>query len=124
MKIWSFNAIYETKMKIKQPKESEIQKMILDYMRLRGIFCWKNNSVGIFKQSTGRYIKVGIRGISDIIGITPQGRLIAVEVKRPGNHPTHEQKSFLEQIKAKNGIGLCVHSLEELERSIKEKEIR
>ena len=106
--------------KLGQPKESEIQKAILDYLRLRGIFCWKTNNVGIFKQSTGRYIKVGVGGISDIIGITPQGRLIAVEVKRKGKSPTPEQKLFLEQIIAKKGIGFVAYGIEDCEKELKQ----
>ena len=106
--------------KLGQPKESEIQKAILDYLRLRGIFCWKNNSVGIYKKATGSYISVGMKGVADILGVLGDGsgRLIAVEVKRPGNYPTPEQKLFLEQITAKKGIAFVAYGIEDCEKEL------
>ena len=102
-------------------KESEVQKAILDWLRWHKIFCWKTNNTGIFKQKTGSYIKVGMKGIADLIGIIPpSGRLLAIEVKRPGNTASSEQKSFLASIRASGGIGFIAFGIEDVERELKQ----
>ncbi len=62
------------------------------------------------------------RGIADILGITAQGRFIAIEVKS-GKYmkPTTEQIVFLENIANKNGVAMVVHSFDEF--SLKYREI-
>jgi hypothetical protein len=67
----------------------------------------------------------GLRGVSDILGILPQthsgatfGNLLAIEVKMPGKHPTNEQAAFLKEINSRGGIGVCVHSVEELAKEL------
>ena len=74
---------------------------------------------------------VGLRGVSDILGILPQraevvgegmvrfGNLLAVEVKRPGEKPRPEQTAFLEGVNGLGGVGLCVHSVGELEARLR-----
>jgi hypothetical protein len=44
-------------MKFKE-KESGIQKAILDYLRLRKVFCWKQNTSGIYQPKTGGWIPI------------------------------------------------------------------
>tara|TARA_Y100001973_G_scaffold105035_2_gene176730 strand:- start:2839 stop:3162 length:324 start_codon:yes stop_codon:yes gene_type:complete len=43
-------------------------------------------------------------GSSDIIGITPEGRFLAVEVKTAKGKPTKEQLNFIEQVRKAGGI--------------------
>ena len=58
--------------------EVDVQTEIQAYLRSRGHFFWKVNSVAI----RGR--KNPMRGISDILCVRrPDGRLYALEVKRP-----------------------------------------
>jgi hypothetical protein len=74
---------------------------------------------------------VGLRGVSDILGILPQrvnvtgegevcfGNLLAVEVKRAGESPRPEQTAFLARVNELGGVGLCVHSVGELETRLR-----
>lgn len=101
--------------------ESDIVRGCLQLLRLKGIYCWRSNNVGVFNPKTGGYFFHGLRGVSDILGIFPQkcpcalqGVFLAVECKMPGKHPTNEQKAFLKEIKERGGIGICVHCVEEL----------
>jgi hypothetical protein len=82
---------------MKRLKEQDIQKTLLDYLRLKKVVCWKNRSVGIMKPD-GRYIPVPAaeKGVSDIVGCMPGGRMVAIEVKRPGGHVSPDQQNFLE----------------------------
>lgn len=53
-------------------------------------------------------------GSADLIGmLAPQGRFLALEVKRPGEKPTREQELFLELVRKSGGVAAVVHSVEE-----------
>jgi hypothetical protein len=53
-------------------KETEIQAAILDYLRLKGRFFWRNNS-GAFKTERGGFFRVGTPGAPDMIGCVASG---------------------------------------------------
>jgi hypothetical protein len=99
-------------------KESDIQKSILDYLKLKKHLVFKHRNVGIFKQDTGKYIPLaaGEKGISDIIGCTPQGKFLAIEVKMPGKKPSPEQIEFLSRVERHHGIGVVAYSLDDVIR--------
>jgi len=94
-------------------KESDIQHTIIQYLKYKKIFAWKYNSVGI-KKPNGSYIPIGLKGVSDIIGLTDDGKFIAIEVKMKGNKPSIYQEEFLNQIKQRNGIAIVAYSLEDV----------
>lgn len=98
------------------PKEQDIQKAIIELLRLMGCFVWRQNQGGMKATYAGknRFIRFShIAGISDIIGVMPDGRFLAVEVKRPGKEPEEHQLRFLETIRSHGGVAGCVHSVEE-----------
>lgn len=96
--------------------EKEIQKACLDYLRVRKILCWKNRAVGISKPN-GSFIPIpkNERGVSDIIGCLPSGRLLAIEVKRPGTHPTAEQEAFIATVNLYGGLAFVARSIEDIQ---------
>ena len=101
--------------KARIPLEKEIQKTILDYLRLKGYFCWKNNTAGIFDQRSKSYIPSHNVGAPDIFVIVPPlGRCIAIEVKRPGNYQSQEQKEWQKRHEKSGGIYWLVYSIDEL----------
>ena len=94
--------------------EQDIQNLIRLALSERGILNFRNN-VGCLKDATGRMVRYGLYpGSSDIIGIMPDGRFLAIEVKKPGKKPTPEQLNFIEAIRRHGGIAGVVHSPEEL----------
>lgn len=97
-------------------KESHIQKAILDYLKYKKILRFKHRNVGIYKKSTNSYIPLayGEKGISDIIGCMPDGRFLAIEVKKEGGKLTPEQAEFLEKVRNQNGIGILAYSLDDV----------
>ena len=107
------------KPQLKQPKESQIQKAILDWLRWQGVFCWKVNNAGI-KKPNGGYIPTGKKGVSDIIGVLKGGIFLAIEVKRPGCYPSEFQKDFIKGIQESGGIAFVAHSVFDVELSLKE----
>lgn len=95
-------------------QEAKLKKQILDYLKLKGIFCWNNRNVGVYNPKTGCYIPSPIKGISDIIGILPNGKFLAIEVKTNKNKPTKNQLWFIEEIKRNNGVGIIAYNLDDV----------
>jgi hypothetical protein len=101
-------------MAIRQTPEREVKRVISDYLALRGHFIWWACSVGIpGRKTNGRYQR---NGVSDILGITKDGRMIAIEVKRPkGGVVSAEQKEFIDLVNKFGGIGLVAKSIEDVQ---------
>lgn len=94
-------------------KESEVQKMLLDYLRIRGWFAFKVNTAGIFKQKTGNYIPNPNRGCPDIFA-AKGGITIAVEAKSEKGAQSDFQKEWQRNWEAAGCRYLLIHSLDEL----------
>jgi len=99
------------------PRESDIQRSILTTLRALGIPAWRQNS-GAFKLEGTRWFRAGIKGIADIQAcLPPHGKLLVIEVKRPGEKPTLHQTAFLNAIPRAGGIGFiatCANDVVEL----------
>lgn len=95
-----------------------------------GVTLWRNNS-GAMKDAQGRWVRFGLGNdsktlnaamkSSDLIGITPAGRFVAFEVKRPDWHwdmarlDKHEraQWAFIAHVLRNGGIAGFVRSWED-----------
>jgi hypothetical protein len=109
-----------------------LQRVQLEAPRL-GVTLWRNN-VGACRDDTGRMIRYGLGNISarstavatssDLIGMTRDGRFLAVECKRPDWRGTSltpregAQRRFIEIVRARGGVGGFVRNVEELRRLI------
>ena len=98
---------------MRNPKESEIQKTILDWLRWNKFFAWKNNTAGIFKKATNTYIPSHNVGAPDIFAIKA-GKFYGIEVKRPKNEPTTNQLEWGRQLEAAGGKYIVATSLDNL----------
>lgn len=100
------------------PREAEIQRQILELLKLRGIVHWRQNAGTVRLESAGkpRYLRAGPRGVPDIVGILPGGRFFAVEVKRPGEKPTQYQLAALTRINAAGGVAFWTDDPAEVNR--------
>lgn len=115
-------------------KESEIQRLILEYLASRqDVFAWRSQSTGLYDPVSGTWRKmrgVGrIQGVSDILGIlgapliqdgflAPLGRLLAIEVKSRYGKPTVEQEAFLLQVNNRGGVGFLARSVEDVAEAL------
>lgn len=95
-------------------KEQALVNQVLAYLKLKGHYVWRQNTGGMYDQHK-RFVKFGFKGISDIIGIASDGRMIAVECKVGKNKPTRFQEDFLEEIKIRGGYAILCYKLEDLE---------
>ena len=94
-----------------KPKESEITKEIRRYLDLKRIFHWKNWQGPMS----------GVNGVSDIIGILPGGRFLAIEVKTDRGKATPKQERFIEEINHGGGLAFVARSVEDVMKKLGEK---
>lgn len=69
----------------------------------------------------GRFIRFGFRGCSDVLGQMRDGRLLAVEVKRPkGGRVSREQALFLELVRAGGGVAFVARDCRDVMKALAE----
>lgn len=106
--------------------EQRLVNEIRHYLNSQGHFVWRNNSGltrSMYTNKRGvkneRVWRSGVRGASDIIGISLDGRFIAIECKFGRNKATPAQEEFINDIKSRGGITAIVYSLDELKEKTK-----
>ena len=96
-------------------KESQEIRQILDFLTLRDCFVWRNNTGQFQKEYTNSkgikkryFIKTGLIGSPDIIGFTPSGMFIGVEVKTAKSSKSRglslEQMAFKQAVDKRGGL--------------------
>lgn len=104
--------------RLTKPSETALVASCLAVLAARGIYAWRNNS-GAFRAVSGgreRFHRFGKVGSSDILGLLPGGRFMAIECKRPGNGLSDAQLAFSQAIRDNGGCFGCVFSVEQLEQ--------
>jgi hypothetical protein len=91
----------------------------LRYLQVRGIYHWRN-SVGSVQIRPGQWYRFGKIGSSDILGVLPGGRFLAIEVKAPGGRLSPEQKQFLAEIRDLGGLAVVAKSYRDIEAALLE----
>jgi len=84
--------------------ERAIQADIVKHLRASG--AW------VFKVHGG---PMQLKGVPDLVGCLPDGKMFALEVKRPGERLTPIQAHIIEQIKAAGGVAGRVECVEDVE---------
>jgi len=95
-------------------KESDLKKAILQYLKMKRCLAFLVPTVGIYDSKIGRRRKAPLKGIADIVGMTENGRFIAIEAKKKGGKNRPEQKLFLEEVRRHNGIGIIAYSIDDV----------
>lgn len=96
--------------------EAEVQTQIIDWLCLKQIFNWRQNTMGVYmgqdENGNGRFRKAPATGISDICGVLPNGKFLAIECKRPGGKPSPEQIEFIDNVNGNGGVGFVADNLD------------
>ena len=97
----------------KKPKlaEKDVQRQIMEYLKMRGYFFFRNNTGG-FTNSKGHYYRFGYVGSGDIFGFTKSGRFFSIEVKATGKKPTPEQHEFMAKVNDTGNLAFYADNLE------------
>ncbi len=100
----------------KHELEKPIENEILSFLRTIGVYCWKNQSVGIFDARKKIYRKsknpYHLNGVSDILGVI-QGRFLAIEVKSKHGVVSDDQRVFIRKTLDEGGIAFVSRSVEQ-----------
>jgi hypothetical protein len=106
---------------MKAPRETDLVRACLQLLRLRGVLAWRVNSGAVAGEYRGRrrFVKFNTaKGCSDILGILPGGRFLAVECKMPGRKTTPDQAAFLDAVRMAGGLALVVRDVRELQAAL------
>ena len=98
--------------------ESELMRPAFEWLFAHGCYAWRNNT-GAYKTESGRYVSYGLKGSADILGLTPAGRFLAVELKGERGKLSEDQLQFAERVRGKNGIYVAAWGIDDLERELK-----
>lgn len=97
--------------------ETKLQRQILDYLALRRIMAWRNNS-GWLKIGQ-RVIQMAPAGSPDIIGILPGGRFLGIECKMQREGLSIEQRKFCRRLQDNGALVFVARSVGDVERELK-----
>jgi hypothetical protein len=93
--------------------EANILNECLIALSKAGCTIWRNNT-GALTDKTGRLVRYGLcKGSSDIIGMCPDGRFLAVEVKSATGKATDAQWRFIHAVRSKGGRAGVARSSDE-----------
>jgi hypothetical protein len=95
--------------------EQAIQRQILEYLNWKHIFAWKVTTTGIYVKARNTWIPNQAPGVSDILGVLPGGRLLAIEVKAPKGKVSFNQQQFIDRVNENGGLAFVAYSIEEVE---------
>jgi hypothetical protein len=97
-------------------KEANVQGACLVALAAAGCLVWRQNT-GAYRLPDGRTIRYGLCvGSSDIVGIAPDGRFLAVEVKSERGRASEAQERFVAAVRAAGGRAGIARSAEEAVR--------
>lgn len=102
--------------------EGRVVKACLGYLELIRIHAWRNNSgCTSIEGANGRnrFVRYGLPGSADILGIMPDGRFLAVECKSDKGRLSELQQNFLDMIRGNGGVAFVARSVDDVEREIR-----
>ena len=99
--------------------EKDIQRQVLDYLAIKRLFHWRNNTGMIFSEYKGkkRAFKMGQVGSPDIF-IVILGQIIGLEIKSPKGKQSENQIEWQKAFEKAGGKYHLIYSVEELQNII------
>ena len=96
--------------------EKEIQKQIIDYLRLRRIPATRHQCGAAHHR--GGHINMGEAGWPDIIACLPDGRFLGIEVKRKEGKLRPAQSERITELLGNNAAIVVARSVEDVEKAL------
>jgi hypothetical protein len=96
-------------------KESDVQRSILEYLQIKRVFHFRNNSGAVVSTYKGknRFFHFGAIGSPDIICVI-KGQFVGIEVKRSGGKQNENQINFQKDLEKAGGIYILAYSLDDV----------
>lgn len=95
-------------------EENPVVKAALELLALYGIEAWRNQSTHV----KGRRYN-GRKGVADVLGISKNGKLVAIECKAPGGIVSPAQREFLDMVKSRGGVAFAARSADWIEETLR-----
>lgn len=92
--------------------EKDTQRTILEYLALKGIFHYRQNT-GAFKDAQGHMYRFGATGSPDIVCVY-RGRYVGIEVKGEKGKQSPGQEQFQANLEAAGGLYIVARSLDDV----------
>lgn len=104
---------------ILKERETDILRLILDYLKVRGIFHWRMPGQGTAYTKNGemQFRRSSIAGFPDIAGIY-KSTFFALEVKTSKGKVSKLQEEYILKINLNGGYAVVVRSLEDAQRVV------
>lgn len=99
-----------------QISEHEIQSTIIEWLKIKRFFFWRNNVggfVGVYKGKR-RFVHFGMKGSPDIY-VLRKGQLIGIEVKSESKNQSRDQIEFQTQFEHAGGQYFVAYKLSDVE---------
>ena len=93
-------------------KETVLMRRIMVALSEAGCFVMRTNS-GVYYDAQGNRVTVGFKGLSDLVGYTPEGKFFALEIKTPAGRASDEQYAFIENCYRSGAIAGFARSVED-----------
>lgn len=94
--------------------ESDVVAAILDYLAVRGIFAWRNQTGAMRTGDGKRFVRFGAVGSPDIIGVLPGGRFLGIECKTPRGRLSPHQDLFLARLLDDGALAFVARSVDDV----------
>ena len=91
--------------------EKNTQKAVIQYLEIKKIFHYRQNS-GNFTSPTGHFYKMGVVGMPDIIAVI-NGQYIGLEIKDIKGKLNDNQVKFKARLEEAGGLYLTIRSIDE-----------
>jgi len=101
--------------------ENAVTNEILEWLAWKGIYAWKNKNIPTYDPKTKNFRRLGkyeVRGVSDIIGIMKNGKILCIECKTGYNKASDVQKEFIKNINDSNGVAFVAYGIEDVEKHL------
>jgi hypothetical protein len=104
---------------MKKPTEAALVKAMLELLRLRGWWAWRNNtgSLPVGAGAGRRYFRAGAKGSGDVFAVK-RGVFISLEVKQPKGRVRPEQKAWMDAVNEHGGHAFVCRSLAQLDEML------
>lgn len=96
--------------------ENALQHGCLEYLHLRGVAAWRNNT-GMLYNKAGRPVYFGVIGSGDIFAVVG-GRFLSVECKVKGGKVSGHQKRWAAEVEAAGGVAIVARTIDDVQDAL------
>jgi hypothetical protein len=112
------------RLKHPEPREADVLSAVLTCLRYHPRVAWAhrmNSGAGkiIRRGKVSQFMRWGFPGCPDVLGQLRDGRLLAIEAKRPSGIATDTQEAFLECVRANGGVAVVARSVDDVLEALK-----